>query len=150
MHSFSTLSKPPVSSSVYIVPSQSPNMKKPTGKEQYASFYWRGSSSTEISIEKQHETFLADFDEKFSMSACKMATLPTKINGFCSPVDMSVDEDPRQGEEAYCSLPVGVIILGDYEGIIWTNEETGGLDEPKGSNVASAESHLREQKLLTY
>nr|GEZ04241.1 hypothetical protein [Tanacetum cinerariifolium] len=85
MHSFSTPSKPPVSSSIYIVPSQSPNMKTPTSKEQYASSPWRGSSSTEISTEKQHETFLADFDEKFSMSARKMATPLVKISEFGSP-----------------------------------------------------------------
>nr|GEU76234.1 putative reverse transcriptase domain-containing protein [Tanacetum cinerariifolium] len=93
MHSFSTPSKPPVSLSVYIVPSQSPIMKTPTGKDQYASSPWRGSSSTEISTEKQHETFLADFDEKFSistplrdvhMSAGKMATPPPTISEFGS------------------------------------------------------------------
>ncbi|PWA49077.1 Cytochrome B561-related protein [Artemisia annua] len=85
MHSFSTPSKPPVSSSVYLVPSQSPNIKTPTGQEQYVSSPWRGSPSREISTEKQLETFLADFDEKFSMSAGKMATPPPTISGFGSP-----------------------------------------------------------------
>nr|GEY49671.1 hypothetical protein [Tanacetum cinerariifolium] len=70
---------------VYLVPSQSPNMKTPTGQEQYVSSPWRGSPSRKISTEKQLETFLADFDEKFSMFAGKMATPPPTINGFGSP-----------------------------------------------------------------
>ncbi|GKE19330.1 transmembrane protein 209 [Tanacetum coccineum] len=60
-------------------------MKTPTGKVQYVSSPWRGSSSREISTEKQLETFLADSDEKFSMSAGKMATPPPTISGFGSP-----------------------------------------------------------------
>nr|GEX06469.1 transmembrane protein 209 [Tanacetum cinerariifolium] len=60
-------------------------MKTPTGQEQYVSSPWRGSPSRKISTEKQLETFLADFYEKFSMFAGKMATPPPTINGFGSP-----------------------------------------------------------------
>lgn len=85
MHSFSTSSKPPASPSVYLVPSQSPNVKTPPGLDQYASTPWsskRVSSTREISTEKQLETFLADFDEKFSMSAGKIVTPPPTISGL--------------------------------------------------------------------
>ncbi|KAJ9540449.1 hypothetical protein OSB04_026955 [Centaurea solstitialis] len=85
MHSFSTSSKPPASPSVYLVPSQSPNVKTPPGPDQYASTPWsskRPSATREISTEKQLETFLADFDEKFSMSAGKSVTPPPTISGL--------------------------------------------------------------------
>ncbi|XP_024962028.1 uncharacterized protein LOC112502359 isoform X2 [Cynara cardunculus var. scolymus] len=85
MHSFSTSSKPPASPSVYLVPSQSPNLKTPPGLDQYVSTPWsskRASSTREISTEKQLETFLADFDEKFSMSAGKVVTPPPTISGL--------------------------------------------------------------------
>ncbi|XP_023751503.1 uncharacterized protein LOC111899861 [Lactuca sativa] len=85
MHSFSTPSKPPVSPSVYLIPSQSPNMKTPPGIEQHVSTPWsskRSSSTREISTEQQLESFLADFDEKFSMSAGKMTTPPPTTTGF--------------------------------------------------------------------
>lgn len=85
MHSFSTSSKPPASPSVYLVPSQSPNVKTPPGLDQYVSTPWsskRASSTREISTEKQLETFLADFDEKFSMSAGKIVTPPPTISGL--------------------------------------------------------------------
>ncbi|KAK1421613.1 hypothetical protein QVD17_24088 [Tagetes erecta] len=85
MHSFSTPSKPPVSPSVYLVPSQSPNIKTPPVPDQFVSTPWsskRASSTREISTEQQLETFLADFEEKFSTSAGKMATPPPTISGF--------------------------------------------------------------------
>lgn len=85
MHSFSTPSKPPVSPSVYLVSSQSPNIKTPPGPDQFVSTPWsskRASSTREISTEQQLETFLADFEEKFSTSAGKMATPPPTISGF--------------------------------------------------------------------
>nr|XP_043631363.1 transmembrane protein 209 [Erigeron canadensis] len=85
MHSFSTPSKPPVSSSVYLVPSQSPNMKTSSGSDKYVSTPWsskRASSTREISTEEQLETFLADIDEKFSMSAGKMTTPSPTVPGF--------------------------------------------------------------------
>ncbi|KAI3809522.1 hypothetical protein L1987_25499 [Smallanthus sonchifolius] len=85
MHSFSTPSKPPVSPSVYLVPSQSPNIKTPPGPDHFVSTPWsskRTSSTREISTEQQLETFLADFEEKFSTSAGKMATPPPTISGF--------------------------------------------------------------------
>ncbi|KAL4576917.1 hypothetical protein LXL04_013018 [Taraxacum kok-saghyz] len=82
---FTTPSKPPASPSVYLIPSQSPNMKTPPGTDQLISTPWSGkrsSSTREISTEKQLETFLADFDEKFSMSAGKMTTPPPTISSF--------------------------------------------------------------------
>lgn len=85
MHSFSTPSKPPVSPSVYLISSQSPNMKTPPSVDNYISTPWsskRSSSTREISTERQLETFLADFDEKFSMSAGKITTPPPTISGF--------------------------------------------------------------------
>ncbi|KAI3705454.1 hypothetical protein L1987_75692 [Smallanthus sonchifolius] len=85
MHSFSTPSKPPASPSVYLVPSQSPNIKTPPGPDHFVSTPWsskRTSSTREISTEQQLETFLADFEEKFSTSAGKMATPPPTISGF--------------------------------------------------------------------
>ncbi|XP_071686531.1 uncharacterized protein [Rutidosis leptorrhynchoides] len=84
MHSFNTPSKPPVSS-FYLVPSQSPTMKTPPSTDPTVSTPWsskRASSTKEISSEKQLETFLADFDEKFNMSAGKMATPTSNTNGF--------------------------------------------------------------------
>ncbi|KAK9078539.1 hypothetical protein SSX86_002596 [Deinandra increscens subsp. villosa] len=84
-HSFSTPAKPPVSPSVYLVPSQSPNIKTSPGPDHFVSTPWsskRTSSTREISTEQQLETFLADFDEKFSTSASKMATPPPTISGF--------------------------------------------------------------------
>ncbi|KAD5961665.1 hypothetical protein R6Q59_014796 [Mikania micrantha] len=84
IHSFSTPSKPQVSS-VYLVPSVSPNIKTPPGPNHFVSTPWSGkrtSSTREISTEQQLEIFLADFDEKFSTSAGKMATPPPTISGF--------------------------------------------------------------------
>ncbi|XP_076922912.1 uncharacterized protein LOC143584861 [Bidens hawaiensis] len=83
MHSFNTPSKPPVSPSVYLV--SSPNIKTPPGPDQKLSTPWsskRASSTREISTEQQLESFLADFEEKFSTSAGKMATPPPTANGF--------------------------------------------------------------------
>ncbi|MFS7956704.1 hypothetical protein Hanom_Chr07g00657631 [Helianthus anomalus] len=87
-HLFSTPSKPPVSPSVYLVPSQSPNIKTPPGPggpDHFVSTPWsskRGSATRDISTEQQLETFLADFEEKFSTSAGKMATPPPTTSGF--------------------------------------------------------------------
>nr|GEW47213.1 hypothetical protein [Tanacetum cinerariifolium] len=130
MLSFSTPSKPPVSSSVYIVPLQSPNMKTPTGKEQYASYPWRGSSSTEISTEKQHETFLAEFDEKFSMSAHKMATPPTKISGFGSP---EVQYSPWK-REVYLPPPITMEDSIAVFECLGSDPHGGGLKRKSGCN----------------
>ncbi|KAA8544015.1 hypothetical protein F0562_021808 [Nyssa sinensis] len=89
MHSFSTPSKSPGSSSpLYLVPAispQLPSVQTSPGLDQLVATPWsikRASSTKEITTEEKLEQFLADVAEKISESAVKLATPPPTIKGF--------------------------------------------------------------------
>ncbi|KAK2968972.1 hypothetical protein RJ640_012426 [Escallonia rubra] len=88
MHFFSSPSRSPASSSLFLVPaaaSQSPSVHTSPGLDHLVASPWsnkRASSSKEITTEEKLEQFLAEVDEKITESAGKMSTPPPTINGF--------------------------------------------------------------------
>uniref|UniRef100_A0A5B7BZM2 Transmembrane protein 209 n=1 Tax=Davidia involucrata TaxID=16924 RepID=A0A5B7BZM2_DAVIN len=85
IHSFSTPSKSPGSSSPLYLVSQLPSVQTSPGLDQLVATPWsnkQASSTKEITTEEKLEQFLADVAEKISESAVKLATPPPTISGF--------------------------------------------------------------------